>query len=83
MQLREWRKDAGLRLREVHATLGVTLNRLSELERGLVWPDPKEIAIILDATGGAVTLDDLYQTWHAAHPGVIQKARATVQAMAG
>lgn len=60
--------------------VGMTINRLSQVEQGKVWPTPVEIGLIIEATSHmpgqpAVTMQDLYETWHAAHPGELESAR--------
>lgn len=81
MQLRAWRKQQRLRLADLHPKFGIPLNRLSELERGRVWPKPDELFIIGEVTGGAVTTTDIMENWLASNPVAVNEYRERVARM--
>jgi len=60
MSLKEFRTNNRLTVADVASSLGITRQHVYEIERGSAYPSRKLALRIEEATGGAVTLRDLF-----------------------
>ena len=85
MRLRTWRAENGKSQADIAPLIGCPNHKqVSLIESGKAWPNPVQISLILEMTSDIpgrplVTLEDLLQTWHAANPDALDKARAAAQ----
>lgn len=63
MNLKEWRKEAKLKMAEAADKLGISQPTISRIENGEQFPGPETIELLVTNTGGAVTADDLHAAW--------------------
>jgi transcriptional regulator with XRE-family HTH domain len=68
MKLREWRLAQNLTLKQAAAVFGISISKLSDIERGLAIISRELMARIDGVTAGAVAADDHYLTWRQSCP---------------
>lgn len=76
MDLRDWRVSKGMTLAQLAPILDMPVSSLSDLERGVGDVSRKTTARIDGATGGAVTVADLWAAWRAHNKPTYSEHRA-------
>jgi transcriptional regulator with XRE-family HTH domain len=66
MDLKSWRKKAGLTQSVAGELLGLSQPSFARIESGEQWPNPETIALIEAGTKGAVRANDILAHYQAA-----------------